>query len=133
MIDTQAVIDHRAQNPHDTLETIGKRFKVSTSYVHSILKNNGPYTRAVSRREPNRCKQCDEYVGKGNRNKFCGTKCRMKYYRVEVRCDTCTTPFYIHRSRVAEKQQRDQRNIYCRRECYYKGKTESSSKIRTIR
>jgi len=131
MIDTQAVLDHRSQNPHDTLAAIGKRFKVSTSYIHSILKNNSVYTRAVSRREPNKCRQCKEYVS--NRNKFCNTSCRFKYYRVEVKCDTCRIAFYIHRSRVAEKQQREQSNMYCCRDCYYRGKSENSIKIRSIR
>lgn len=124
MIDTKAVIDYRIENRYDTLASIGERFEVSTSYIHSILKNNNISTKALTKKKVTHCKQCGEYVEEGN--KFHQGKCRFKYFRVLVKCSRCTIPYYIHRGRLVEKQNRNQSNNYCSRDCYYKGRSINS-------
>ena len=123
MIDTQAVIEHRMENPYDTLVAIGENFGVSTSYIHSILRDNNIPTKSLIRnRKANYCKHCNEYIG--NRNKY-HKKCRFKHFRVLVKCSRCTIPFYIHRGRLVEKQNRNQTNKYCSRECYYRDEVKA--------
>ena len=124
MIDTQAVIKHRIENPYDTLAAMGEEFSVAISYIHSILRDNNIPTKSLLRnRKANYCGQCGDYVEDGN--KFHQGKCRFKYFRVMVKCSRCTIPFYIHRGRLVEKQNRNQTNKYCSRECYYKGRSEN--------
>jgi len=124
MINTQAVIEHRLDNPYDTLEAIGGHFEVSTSYIHSILRDNNMPTKALLRnRKSNYCTQCGKYID--GVNKFHQGRCRFNYYKILLKCDRCRIPYYVHRGRVVEKQNRNQTNNYCSRECFYKGRSES--------
>ena len=103
---TSKIIQHRYDNPHDTLQQIGNAFKVSRQYIYKVLKqNNVPSLRAKRMKDARHCKICGELS--------------TKYYNIKVNCHYCRVPFYRKRSQIVQKYNRGYDKMYCSGECYH--------------
>jgi len=116
---TSKIIQHRYNNPHDTLQQIGDTFDVSRQYIHKVLKqNNIPTIRAKKMKNVRHCKICGEISTKLVHD----GSCHFQYYNIKVNCIYCRIPFYRKRSQIIQKYNRGYNNIYCSNRCYYRGK-----------
>ena len=117
---TSKIIQHRYDNPYDTLEQIGENFSVSRQYIFKVLNQNGVPTIRAKRSKATHCLYCKE-ISKTNIHKG---KCRFNYYNVKVNCATCHVPFYRKRGQIIQKYREGYNKIYCSTTCYYKGRRE---------
>ena len=113
---TSKIIQHRYDNPHDTLEQIGENFSVSRQYIFKVLKQNDvPTLRAKRMKNPRHCKICGEISTKLVHD----GSCHFQYYNFKVNCHYCRVPFYRKRSQIVQKYNRGYDKIYCSGECYH--------------
>ncbi len=116
---TSKIIQHRYNNPHDTLQQIGDAFGVSRQYIYKVLKqNNVPTIRAKKMKNVRHCKICGEISTKLVHD----GSCHFQYYNIKVNCSFCRVPFYRKRSQIIQKYNNGYNNIYCSNRCYYRGK-----------
>ena len=122
MIDTKEIIQARTEYLYDTLKELGNRFDVTPSYVHQVLKNNNiPTQRMKINRSLKHCVVCGAL---GNR-KVCIGECYTNYYYFYVRCRNCWAEWHVKRSRMQQKKDRGDKNIYCSRDCYFEHKLKN--------
>lgn len=117
---TSKIIQHRYDNPYDTLEQIGENFSVSRQYIFKVLNQNGVPTIRAKRSKDTHCLYCKEI----SKTKIHKGKCRFNYYNVKVNCATCHVPFYRKRGQIIQKYREGYNKIYCSTTCYYKGRRE---------
>jgi hypothetical protein len=116
---TSKIIQHRYNNPHDTLQQIGDAFGVSRQYIYKVLKqNNVPTIRAKKMKNVRHCKICEEISTKLVHD----GSCHFQYYNIKINCSYCRVPFYRKRSQIIKKYNSGYNNIYCSNGCYYRGK-----------
>ena len=110
------IIQHRQDNPFDTLQEIGEAFGFSRQYIYKVLKKNNMPTLRVKKRKVNYCLECNEPILVGN-SKIHKGKCRFLYYNIKIECGFCKIPFY-------KKRYRD--SIYCSMSCFKKANSEKA-------
>ena len=121
---TSKIIQHRYDNPHDTLEQIRNAFKVSRQYIYKVLKQNGvPTIRSKKQTNVRYCVICKEISTKLVHD----GSCHFQYYNKKINCATCRIPFYRKRSQIVQAHREGFLHNYCSLSCYRKGKRALST------
>ena len=110
------IVQHRQDNPFDTLQEIGEAFGFTRQYIYKVLKKNNMPTLRVKKRKVNYCLACNEPILVGT-SKIHKGKCRHSYYNIKIECAFCKIPFYKKRYR------KDQ---YCSVSCAGRGSSEKA-------
>ena len=86
MTTASQISELRANNPGITNAEIARRLGVSRQAVWTNARRHG--LRGDNRSPSNWCLHCDAPLSEARR-KFCSTKCRSDYAKVELQCDVC--------------------------------------------
>ena len=125
------IVNYKQNNPTASLSVIGKKFKVSKQYIRKVLNKQNISTSISSIYDPRRtikkhvryCLVC----GKITTRKACLGKCHFEYYNIKVVCALCRIPFYRKRAKIVQTYERGYKQIYCGRQCYYRGQRDGLS------
>ena len=125
------IVNYKQNNPTASLSVIGKKFKVSKQYIRKVLNKQNISTSISSTYDPRRtikkhvryCLVC----GKITTRKVCLGKCHFEYYNIKVVCVLCRIPFYRKRAKIVQTYERGYKQIYCGRQCYYRGQRDGLS------
>ena len=114
------IIQHRLNNPHDTLQQIANTFGCSRQYIHKVLlQNDVPTIRAKRQKNVRYCLICNEISTKLVHD----GSCHFQYYNLKVNCAFCHIPFYRKRYSIIQKHREGYKKIYCSRDCYHRARS----------
>jgi len=112
------VIYLRRTYPELTLEDIGDRVGVTKVRVHTILKQAGLPTKAISN-AVHSCGYCHKLFAKKPTRRFC-RECKASHLLATYTCDGCGNSFKRKRSLQETKtNSQGHRHIFCSRRCYH--------------
>jgi hypothetical protein len=114
----------REIHPFWTQKQISGEIGLTIQRVGQVLKQNDLPTRSF---HPARgftfCPVCSKVSSRGR--KIC-LECREERFYEILRCRACYSPIRMLKSKHRAKMQ-VQNNVYCSRQCYYKGRIEGYS------
>ena len=113
----EKAIKLRKENPFLSLVDIAKELKVSKQRIHKILKDASLPTSSIKPRKAVYCLVC----GKSTSGRKTCNECHYTYYFLRVNCAFCHIAFYKRRSVIIHNYNYGYNNIYCSRQCYYRG------------
>ena len=112
------VIYLRRTYPELTLEDIGDRVGVTKVRVHTILKQAGLPTKAISN-AVHSCGYCHKLFVKKPTRRFC-RECNASHFLATYTCDGCGSQFKRKRSLQEMKtNSQGHKHIFCSRRCYH--------------
>jgi len=112
------VVYFRRTYPELTLEDIGDRVGVTKVRVHTILKQAGLPTKAISN-ALHSCGYCHKLFAKKPTRRIC-RECASSYILATYTCDGCGNSFKRKRSLQKMKtNSQGHKHIFCSRRCYH--------------